>query len=256
MKYLFLTLLCAVSYGSEPTVHPISGSELTSFAGEQLRFSLHRMGVAAAEAQITCSANAPDTLLISANIQTSFLINLFFPIHNLYQTYIERNTGSVLGISNFIKQKNISHTLSVRYDRNQGQAFGSNGQQWSAPAESQTLFAMLYQLRHLAVEAGDSVTCLLDVESQLCRISGRLHSGDAVDGPFSDLPVREVVLQFRPEHGDLRGWKTDLLTNRMSRSHTQLLVRLGPRPESLPLWIQVGEGKGSVIMKLRARKRT
>jgi hypothetical protein len=255
MKYLLVIILCAVSYASEPIVHTITNSDLTPFAGEQLRFSLHRMGVTAAEAHITCSAPAADTLLISANIQTSFLINLFFPIHNLYETFIELSSGHVLGIHNLIKQKNISHTLMVRYDRKQEQAFGSNGQQWAAPAESQTLFAMLYQFRRMAVEAGDSVTCLLDVESQLCRISGRLHEGEAVDGPFSELPVREVVMQFRPEHGELRGWKTDMLTNRMSRAQTQLLLRLGPRPESLPLWVQVGEGKGSVIMKLRARKR-
>jgi hypothetical protein len=255
MKYLLLAILCAVSYASEPTIHSMAGNELTEFAGEQLRFSLHRMGVTAADAQITCSAADQDRLLISANIQTSFLINLFFPIHNRYETFLDRHTGRVLEISNVIKQKNISHNLTVRYDHSQGQAYGSNGEHWTMPSESQTLFAMLYQLRHMSVVAGDSVSCVLDAESQICRAAGRLHDVDAVDGPFSDLPVREVVLLFVAELGGPRAWKTDLLTNRISRPQTKLLIRLGPRPESLPLWIQVGEGKGSVVMKLRARKR-
>jgi len=256
MKFLLLLFLSVLSHAGEPAGYALSGSGIAEFAGEQLRFSLHSRGVTAAEAHMVCSLVAPDRLRISANIETSFLINLFFPIHNSYDTCLDRDSGRVLQVSNVIRQKNISHHLTVRYDRNLEQAVASNGEQWSAPAESLTIFAMLYQLRRLPAAAGDTVSCLLDAESQLCHISGVWSDGNAVDGPFSELPVRDVLLRFEPQRGDIRTWKTDLLTNRIGRPRMQMLVRLGPRPESLPLFIQVGEGKGSVIMKLRSWKRS
>jgi hypothetical protein len=255
MRFIPLLLICSTLVFGEGKSKAVAHGDMGRFVGEQLDFSLQLRGVSAAKARMRCETVNAGSRQITADISTKFWADLIFPVHNVYQTVIDRQNGWVLETLKKIKQKNLSQEIRVVYDQPQLQAKSSMGDGWRIVPDHQTIFAMLYHLRGLDLCLSDSVFCVLDVESQLWRVSGTVYTGECVTGPFSRLAVRELALDFSPyENHVIRNWKTDLLTNRIARQG-RLLIRLGPPPENLPLWIQLGSGKQTVTLKLVSVKR-
>ncbi len=253
-KFLFLLLIAGVA-GSGEKVRFIGHADLNRFIGEQLDFSLSLRGVSAAKARMLCDTLGIDRWLISADISTKFWADLVFPVHNIYQTFLDRRDGRTAETYKKIKQKNLGQEMHVVFDYKQKQATGYSDGSRTIRDSLQTLFAMLYHLRAMDLSLHDSVFCLLEIESQWWQVAGKVRQGEKTTGPFSRLEVRDVVLTFSP-HGAVvaRPWKTDLLTNRIARSG-RLLIRLGPAPENLPIWIQIGEAKQTVTLKLNSCKK-
>ena len=113
---------------------------------------------------------------------------------------------------------------------------------------------MLYEIRRADLKVNNQVNFVLDIEGQLWTASGVVESGKSIDGSFSDLSARKIELHFKPFTKVIpRKWKTDLLTNRISKKGSKLLIYLGPKPESLPLLLRFGHDGSTVEMKLKER---
>jgi len=252
VRYLLL-LLCAIGYSAESKF--IGGSDLDRFVDERLEFSLSFRNVPAAKALIWCQAPDDQHWLIRADVATKFWADLVFPVDNRYQTFIDQENGQVLQTTKKIKQKNLKQEFIALYDYRALQVHCSLEENWPIVDGLQTLFAMFYQLRGMDVALEDSLYCVLDIESQLWRVAGTVRPKEKNIGPNTRSPARDVVLEFHPLNELVpRKWKTDLLTNRFGRQG-RLIVRLGPPPENLPLWLEIGGGTNPVSLKLLARKK-
>ncbi len=233
----------------------IGNSDLNRFDREALTFSLSFRGVAAARARMRCETLPEHLWRIQVDTDTKFWADLVFPVSNRYITLIDQPSGRVVQIDKKIKQKNLKQEMAVFYDYSAGRAHASHGFDWEIGDELQTLFSLLYQLRGMDPAPTDSLGCLLEIESQLWVVTGKVEIGEPVEGSFSDQPVRRIVLDFVPQSPlKPRDWKTDLLTNRFGRQG-QLILKMGPAPENLPLWMQIGGGTNPVSMKLLSRKK-
>jgi hypothetical protein len=237
-------------------VETSANDQLRSLTGEHLEYSLKYLGITAAKAQFYLNAgdsSSPSpTVEIAAQVETRPISDLLFHIHNRYSTLVNLASGLPVMAEKNIDQKNIRQNLSIEYDRRNLIARSSTASSWAITDQSLDLFSMLYHVRFLKMTFGDSAHFVLDIEGQLWRAGGAMAEGEKIPGPFQEVPVRKLVLVFSP-FGEIapRKWKTDLLTNRISRNGGMLVVCLGPPPQSLPLYLQFGQGKSAVEMKLQ-----
>jgi len=224
---------------------------MEKFVTETLNYSMQLHGLPAAHTQLSCEGTA--AISLSAAIHTNALTSLMFRIHNHYLTTID-GQGQPLEYRKQIDQRNLTQDLSIRYDHTRQSAATAEAKQWAITPGSLNLFALLYRLRCTNWQTGAKVAFDLDIESQawraVCvssRVDGRTIAGMAAEEMIDITFEAAGAVQPRP-------WKTDLLTNRITRSG-RLLVLLGPAPDRLPLLLQFGEGANRVEMKLTRHKR-
>ncbi len=229
---------------------------LRDFVGERLEYSLRFHGVSAARAHLTFGSAEPiagaATGIIAAAVQTGSIADLLFHIDNHYSSVVDMASGFPIKFCKSIDQKNVQHVMTTEFDRLSRVARIASERVWSIQEESYELFSMLYKIRCSNVEIGDSLRFILDIEGQSWRATGAVSPGEPVHKPFHELQVRRMVLTFSPA-GRLapRKWKTDLLTHRICKEGARLTICFGPPPQSLPLYLQFGEGKSAVEMRLQ-----
>jgi len=249
---LFLSLSGAVPTKAENS----SVVSLRDFIGEQLDYSLKFHGLSAARAHfsfsVADSSAGTKMAVITAVVRTGSIAALIFHIENRYSSFVDMDSGIPVKFSKSIDQKNVQQGLTTEYDRAGGVARINAASTWPIGEESYELFSLLYKMRCSNVEIGDSLRYILDIEGQSWRATGAVSTGEPAQKPFQDLNVRKIVLTFSPV-GSLvpRTWKTDLLTNRICKRGARLTICLGPPPQSLPLYLQFGEGKSAVEMRLQ-----
>lgn len=248
MKRLFCLLLGVWSLVSAQTAGTTGCMEKQ--LNETLDYSMQLHGLPAARAQLSCERTAGITL--SAAINTNALTGLVFKIHNYYTTTLDEQ-GRLREYSKQIDQHNITQSLRITYDHPRMLATTDDNRQWTVSPGVLNLFALLYRLRYTDWRAEQLLSIDLDIESQpwhaLCasrEVSNRVIAGVAAE--------RMIEISFTAAAAITpRAWKTDLLTNRITRGG-KLYVLLGPAPDHLPLFLQFGEGSNRVEMKLTGRK--
>lgn len=231
--------------------HVIDVHRFLRFENEQLLFSMKFKGLSTAKSRMSLQSKG-DFVKILWTVHTRSIFNLLFHIDNRYESLIDRQSGELLETMKKIDQKNIQQIFHIRYDWKNLQARTDDGLHWQVEKNCIDLLTMLYQIRAMDPGKTMNLDFLLDVESQLWQVKGTVKGRGKIDGPFSHLSARQIVLTFQPS-GQLkkRSWKTDLLTNRIARPGGELVLWLGSPPEQLPLLIQFG-AEGSVVqMKLQ-----
>ncbi|RPH97741.1 MAG: DUF3108 domain-containing protein [Calditrichaeota bacterium] len=215
------------------------------FIGETLSYTLIYKGLPSVKAQIRVNRREPDSLSIVWSVKTKPLFDPLFCINNRYEITIDKN-GRLARVSKSIQQKNIQQQMDIRYDWNALDAHSSLPYTWDILPQCTHLLAMLYDVRLKTLASGDTLSYVLDVESQLWRLDGRVAVHSDRRGE-----TREIVFQFRPAQSiQSRKWKTDLLTNRLARQNSQMIIRLGPPPQNVPTFISFGSGKELVEMRV------
>ena len=125
------------------------------------------------------------------------------------------------------------------------------GLSWQIAPGCLDLLTMLYRIRLHDFSPRDSLTLVVDVESQLWRVSAQRATVENIDGGFRDLPAERIEVDFTPyENLTPRAWKTDLLMNRIGRPGKMLIIWLGPPPQRLPVLMRFGGDDSPVEMKL------
>ena len=232
---------------TEATQGTLNLSTIVSrFGNEHLEFSLYYKGINVAASSMWMSAKG-DGAQISWSIKTRPLSTLLFKIDNRYDVLI-RGDGRLVQANKKIEQKNIQDEWQVVYDWTSLTARSNHAIDWPVHADCQNVLSMLYDLRRRRLTEGDSVEYILDVESQIWRAIGRVEKENTADG---NSGVLEIVFTFRPAlEIQQRRWKTDLLTNRLARRTSDLVIRLSPPPARLPLLLCFGSKDERVEMKL------
>lgn len=226
--------------------------DLPAAAIETLEFDLQLGSLRNATATIRTSyTDSPShSLHITAAVWTRGVADMLFPIHNQYETWIDTTSFLPVRSEKRIAQKNINQHFCIDYDHHAGSAISDHGHQWPIVPGCQTLFSLLPYLRRQPLQNGDSLAVILDIESHVWLLSGRMTNekhkqGNAWHLRFVFEPAMTIV------H---REWKTDLLTNRISRSDTQLDIWLDAGTERLPLRLLFRNNQFCVDMQLRNRR--
>lgn len=224
---------------------------LTEINTETLQYDLYLHNLPVAKAQLVWQRT--DSLKLFAQIDTNPFMSIMFYIHNNYETVLNNEQKTLIRYEKTIQQHNISQNLQIFYDHKLGQANGSNGSHWKIKPNTHNLFSMLHFVRCALLSQRDSIHFNLDVESQAWNAIGTISQ---INGPVisGHTCVNKVVICFsRPDTILPRHWKTDLLTNRITKGG-KLIVLLGGSPYYIPFLIQFGDDKSKIEMRFTNRK--
>ncbi|MBN1482975.1 DUF3108 domain-containing protein [candidate division KSB1 bacterium] len=225
----------------------LSGFDLSRFQNERLEFDILYRGINAAYSEMWLESG-DSTTMINWMVKSRPLVDLLFRINNFYQTVIDPN-GVLLKSQKVIDQKNIQQQWIIDYNWQINQAISDQRHSWPIPQRCHNILAMLYDLRKTALARGDSVSYILDIESQLWQIRGIVNP---LYNSFGNLQAHEIVFTFSPARDiQTRAWKTDIVTNRLARPNSQLIIHLGPPPQQQPMLLQFGGDGGIVEMRLK-----
>lgn len=246
-------LLAFAPVAVQPQPAPVkpAGVALSGLTAERARYDLSFKGIGAAEATIDYQPGSSGR--ISARIDTRRLTGLLFAIHNLYQVEVDTATGLPIRMHKSVHQSNIEQELRVTWERSEPRAHSDQGASWPVQPGALELFSMLFRLRQLSPQPGDSVTFPLDIESQSWIARGVVGQGENFNGPAGRMETRRLTLFFHSDSSvAARAWKTDLLTNRIARPEGELTIHLGPPPANLPVLLHFGPAGSRVTMRLKA----
>ncbi len=205
---------------------------------ERLPYIMIYRGLPTARAEL-CFRRGGGTVEVEFQVRTRPLFDRLYKIDNWYRTVVDG--GRLLKVEKRIEQRNFISRMSIDYDFAKQQALAGEFGSWKILPETTSLLAMLADLRLRNPQPGETLSYLLDIESRLWRIDGRIS---AVGREL------EVVFLFTPlTPAEPRQWKTDLLNNRLAGLNSRLIIRLGPPPNNLPVYIAFG-GDDRVEMKL------
>ena len=243
-----ITLLTAFVLLNFPLQAADDANAAFPFDREQLFFSMKFHGLPSATVTMQARVTEQGMVKISSDVNTKPLYNLLFHIHNHYETFIAQDSGLPIRSVKKIDQKNIRQQLEIVYDRDLALARTSWDSTWTITADAYDLFSMLYKIRR---STKDTLNMTVHIEGQLWRVSGVFEKAAPTKGKFGKLAARTITLSFRPyDIVHPRTWKTDLLTNRIARANSKLIITLGPPPDNLPILLRFGAGDSSVEMRL------
>ncbi len=216
--------------------------ECLPFVNETLNYSVKFNGLATAHSSLTCEQSDSSTIEIQWKLKSKRAFRFIFYVDNIYTSRINLNTWQTLSFTKDVKQKNIKQTVTTRYNRNETIAYTDNALQWPAPASSMDILSLLYHLRLQDLNAGDSLNYIIDLESHIWNITGTVADHDN---------LKTVNLEFSPSMPIVeRAWKTDLMTNRISKALTKLTIQFGPDPQNVPNKIKFENDQSTVEMDL------
>jgi hypothetical protein len=217
-------------------------TRLSAFIGEKLNYSMIYKGLPSARAELRLQRNG-DGFDITLTAHTRPLFDALFKIDNWYTVTLSAD-GKMQSVAKQIVQKNIRQDMTIHYDWERLRA-STPDHEWPILPVCEHLLSMLYGVRLQNPQLGDSLSYILDVESQLWQIAG-------VVTQMTENPAeRQIIFSFTPVLPiHRRAWRTDLLTHRLARTNSQLIVRLGPPPQNVPRFISFGGNENRVEMKL------
>ncbi|NIA29953.1 MAG: DUF3108 domain-containing protein, partial [Actinobacteria bacterium] len=188
--------------------HAIDVNRFLQFENEQLVFSMKFKGLNTAKSQMSLQSK-DGFIKILWTVHTRSIFNFLFHIDNRYESSIDRQSGILLETMKKIDQKNIQQNFHIRYDWKNLQARTDDGLHWQVGKNCIDLLTMIYQIRAADLDKVMNLDFLLDVESQLWQVKGMVKSRGKIEGPFSHLSARQIVLTFQP-FGQVkkRLWKT------------------------------------------------
>jgi hypothetical protein len=243
MKHL-CQLVFMISVLIKPVNRCTAGEKqgLVAFIGEKLSYSMIYKGLPSARAELRLQRNG-DGFDITLTAHTRPLFDALFKIENEYMVTLSAD-GKMQSVAKQVVQKNIRQDMTIHYDWEHLRASTSD-HEWPILPDCTHLLSMLYSLRLQNPQPGDSLSYILDAESQLWEING------VVTQTPENPAERQIIFSFTPALPiQRRTWRTDLLTHRLARTDSQLIIRLGPPPQNLPRFISFGGTENRVEMKL------
>ncbi|MBD3374222.1 DUF3108 domain-containing protein [candidate division KSB1 bacterium] len=224
---------------------------------EELFFSLTHSSIAKASAIISASSESLDDqpcLNIKAKVKTGRFADLFFHIDNHYSSIVELPAWRLRLLSKVIDQTNIQQRWTTRFYPDKNIAKTGDGKTWTFDPKALDPFALLYYVRFIDPDIGDSLSIAVEVESQTWILTGLVSRDTLENGLFADQPLRRLTFEYNRNNNTPREWKTDLFTNRFAQKQASLMIYLGPRPVSLPVRIVFGHPENNVKMDLTKYK--
>lgn len=191
------------------------------------------------------------TLELSWLLKSKTAYKIFFSVDNRYQSFVNIKTGLPEKLYKNIRQKNIKQSWQTIYNREQLFAGTDNGMQWPIQEGCLDILSLIWSLRSREITPGDTLAYLLDIESHLWKLQGTVSAAKTeYDSPAVPC-YRLVEFAFSPSLPIVkRAWKTDLLTNRISREDTKLTICFGATPDNILVYLKFATADNTVEMQL------
>lgn len=248
-KALFFIFLLVTLAGLD--AGSIQDSSLDAFLNEHLSYHMYYKGLHVADSYLNFRENDSQYFEITWHANTRSLFYLLFPIDNTYRTVWSKWT-TLERFEKEIDQKNIQQNWSIHYDHANRLAVVDSNRQWKIQPYCRTLTGLIYILRLKNPDFGDSLSFIVDIESQSWELTGVTKS--VSESVYLFKADREIVFTFSPETAIReRTWDTDLLTHNIGRPGAQLRIQLGPAPDNIPLLIAFENIAKPVSMQLISR---
>lgn len=221
---------------------------------ERLVYKMSYMGLSSARAEFLLAENsdsAKPVIIFVAKVETRGISDAIFRIRNRYESHMDKKTGLPILAKKEIDQPNVKHSLEIVYDQTECLAKSNKAASWPIPPNCYDLFSMLYALRTVSFEDGDSVRFIIDAESQIWGMLGRVSNVRFLKTNLGRLSAKHFKFSFHtPVSVEPRKWKTDLLTNRIGKEGGLLEIWLSNDTDKLPLKMRFGKGFSAVEMTL------
>jgi len=229
----------------------LNTSNVTGQNHEEFSYTMKFNGKSTANSILKFSQTDSATVEITWLLKSKAVYKLFFPVDNVYQSFVNISTGLPEALYKNIKQKNITQSWRTVYNRDLLTAVTDNGMQWPIQNGCLDLLSLIWTVRNNNPAPGDSLCYLLDIESHLWRLTGRIVPAAAGHDTKPLKCDRQVEFTFTAAQPVIRrAWKTDLLTNRISRADTKLTLCFSAPPDNIPVCLKFVNSENTVEMLL------
>jgi len=222
------------------------------FFGEQLVFKMNYLNLSVATLQFQIIDTVQNSYHLKIHARASRTARLLFKLDNVYETFFDRTTFLPGRAIKKIHQKNIQHDLTINYDQQQNRASIGDSISWFIPADCYDYFSLLYLLRSRELNAGDSLHYHLDSEFLISQVAVKvLPEREVIQVPAGKFESIKLAVKFSAVSHQPRPWKTDLLTNRLAKPGSRLLIWFSNDQKRLPLKISYQQSalKTHIVLK-------
>ena len=231
--FFFLLLLLSAVHGQEEAA-------AKGIDSEKLKFHLNylRMNVATLEFQFEKRTPEKKAVALTIEAQSSRAVNSLFYVNNCYELILNEANFLPRFVRKTINQKNVDYLRIQRFDHQQGKVAVDDTFQYDVPEPCYDYFSMLYFLRFGVADTSSMVNFYLDGEFVISHVKA-VFSRDTreIEVSGGKFTATEVKLEFSSYRKEKRPWKTDLLTNRLTKSGSEVLIFLSADARRLPLKI-------------------
>ncbi len=241
------SFLCLVFMSSALALSAPSGAPVNEIFTYTMKFN----GKSTANSTLQFTHSDSTRLEICWLLKSKTIFKLLFSVDNRYHSFVNTETGLPAKVFKNIKQKNITQAWQTSYNREQSVAVTDNGLQWPVQNDCLDILSLIWTLRHGHLTPGDSLAYLIDIESHVWRLEGIVTAAESGHNSRQVTCNCQVEFSFSPALPIVkRTWKTDLLTNRISRADTRLTICFGPPPANVPVYLKFINSENTVEMLL------
>jgi|GEM_PF-4893683 hypothetical protein len=221
----------------------IAKAEATGF-----RFRVHYLGMSAGELTFT----ARDSLLpqgervrvVQVEMRTASLPSTLFLIDNTYRAIYSPERLQLIAIQKRVRQRNLEGEWRIRYSGTEAvlrrlgqQADSARWSPGSACLEVICLMDFLLHLRH------PDTTFTVPVDEEAAPMEAQVRI-------FRDHERSYALALFRQRGPSSRRWRTDLLTNRFSKTGARLEIYFDPQRPNVPKTVRYSLGSSMATAEL------
>ena len=180
-----------------------------------------------------------------------------FRADNRYESYIDPSAGHSLRFTSVIHQSNLSRTLTAEYDQDQHLARFSDGSSAPILEHACDFFAALFYLSRQDADPAHEFAVNLDVEGIPWTARIEILGREAIGSPWGKMHATETRIRFHTDHPDAgRSRKTDILTNRLVRSGTDLRIWFSEEEGRWPLKLTYDGSPFNIVAELKGIEQT
>ena len=256
--YFFLFVSILITSSGQAQVN--QNNRKIDFSGEQLVYHMEYMNfhVAMLFFKINSGSEINDSehyhLTVSA--KSTGKAKFLFSINNVYETVLDKNKMLPVWAIKKIRQKNIKHELTIKYNHSAHQASLADSIFWFIPSDCYDYFSMLYFLRTLSPQQLEFFRFFLDSEYLISEVEVALKSeNEILNVPAGQFKTTRVEITFTPWSKEKRPWKTDLLTNRLAKPGSVVTMWFSEDDFRLPLKISYGNSIVKTFIVLNSYSR-
>jgi len=249
--YLMVSLSLVSSVRAQPS-RPVPAE---NFVGERLEFRMEYAHMSVATLKFDMRDDSSCYHLRVAAKSTA-KASLLFPLDNVYDAMLAKQTLLPLRVEKRIRQKNIKNDAVIQYRHETGEASLEDAAHWPIPADCYHYFSMIYFLRTAAWSQLDGLRLHLDAEYVISAVDVALQpEPETITVPAGKFSVRRLVLIFTPISNKARPWKTDLLTNRLAKPGSVVTFWFSDDEARLPVKIAYGNSTVNTVIVLTSYSR-
>ena len=226
IKYSFILILLLF----------IKGSTLEPPHFEQLKFHLYYLNlhVATLEFQFRESTEHPEQALLTVFAKATPTAKKFFPVDNRYALQFNKANFLPDFIKKQIDQKNVHYTRMQKFDHLHKFVTIDSTYRYEIPEKCFDYFSLLYFLRFGDVH--DSAEVFLDGEAIVSKVFVTVSPDThVVSVPAGDFQAYQMRIHISKNDKKKRPWKTDLLTNRLTKPGSDITIFFSADSRRLPL---------------------